>query len=212
MLKALLLVLEPVTTWNKIFLARRGFAFILLLHLIPLLLVTSVCEGYGLVRWGKQRGQMQEVSHLKPFTRGEAVLFESAQFLLSLVLVFAGAHMVKSIGETFHGRHTYTQAFAAVAYGLSPLFLLRLLDTFPSVNPWVPWTIGILLSIGAMYHGLPRMLEPDPAHAFGLFLIGSLLLALVSGLLRFVTWWYLLGKLPQVETFVSDLAARLPFQ
>ena len=43
--------------------------------------------------------------------------------------------MVKSIGETFHGRHTYTQAFTTVAYSLSPLFLLRLLDAFPGVSP-----------------------------------------------------------------------------
>jgi hypothetical protein len=209
MLKAILLVLEPMATWEKIFLKRRGMVFILLVHLLPLLLFTSVCEGYGLVHWGKHRGQVKEVEHLKTFARSEAVLYEAAQFFLSLVVVFVGAKMVKSIGETFHGRHTYTQAFSAVAYGLSPLFLLRVFDAFPSVNPWVPWSVGILLSVVALYHGLPRMMEPDPTHAFGLFLMSSLLVLLVSGLVRFITWWYLAGRLTQLESMISDLAKRV---
>jgi hypothetical protein len=211
MLKAILLVLEPIATWDKIVLARRGLVFVLLVHVVPLLLITSVCEGYGLVHWGKPRGEVQAVAHLKPFARGEAIIYETAQFLLSILVVFVGAKMVKSIGETFHGRHTYTQAFVAVAYGLSPFFLLRLLDVFPSMSPWVTWTIGIVLTIATLYHGLPRMMEPDPTHAFGLFLMGSLLLVLVTGLVRFLTWWYLGGKMQPVEAFFSDLAARLPF-
>ena len=212
MLRAILLILEPMAAWERIFLARRGMAFILVVHLLPLLLLTSAGEAYGLMRWGKQRGQVQEIAHLKPFTRGEAVLFETGQLILSLVVVFAGANMVKSIGETFHGRHTYPQAFATVAYGLGPLFLLRLLDAFPSVNPWITWSVGILLSITALYHGVPRMMEPDPTHAFGLFLMSSLLLALITGLVRFVTWWYLSGKLTKLDAIISDLAPRLHLQ
>jgi uncharacterized membrane protein YecN with MAPEG domain len=210
MLKAILLILEPMATWDKIVLAKRGLFFVLLAYVVPLLLITSFCEGYGLVHWGKPSGQVQEVAHLKSYTRGEAVIYEATQFLLSLVVVFAGAKMAKSIGETFHGRHTFTQSFVAVAYGLGPFFLLRLLDTFPSVNPWVTWTIGIVLTIATLYHGLPRMMEPDPTHAFGLFLMSSLLLVLITGLMRFLTWWYLAGKLPPVESFISDLGARLP--
>jgi hypothetical protein len=211
MLKAILLILEPAATWDKILLGRRGMAFILLVHLIPLLLITSFCEGYGLVRWGKPRGQLQEVARLKTFTRGEAVVFETTQFVLTLVVVFVGANMVKSIGETFHGRHTYTQAFGVVAYGLSPLFLLRLLDTFPGVPPWVPWAIGIALCTVALYHGVPRLMEPDPTHAFGLFLMSSLVLLLITGILRFLTWWYLAGRIPALDPIISNLGARLPF-
>ena len=93
MIKAILLIFDPMATWNRIVLARRGMVFILLVHLLPLLLIASACEGYGLIHWGKQRGEMQEVARLKPFSRGEAVLFETGQFLLSLIVVFVGANM-----------------------------------------------------------------------------------------------------------------------
>ena len=128
MIKALLLIFEPIATWEGIFRARRNMRFHSGAFLLPLLLLTSAAEGYGLVNWGKWQG---EVGRLKKFPVAEAVVVETAQFLLSLLVVFAGASLLKSIGETFHGRHTYTQAFTTVAYSLSPLFLLRLLDVFP---------------------------------------------------------------------------------
>src|SRR5439155_128077 len=124
----------------------------------------------------------------------EAAVFESAQFLLSLGIVFIGARLMKSIGETFHGRHTFTQAFTTIAYSLGPLFVLRLLDSFVGMPPWVSWSIGIMLSIAVLYHGVPRIMQPDPPHAFGLFFMNALLLLLITGLVRLLTSWYLLGK------------------
>jgi hypothetical protein len=209
MLNALLLILEPMVTWEKIHRAGRGMVFVLLLYLLPLVLLTSVAEGYGLVRFGKKRGEVMEVSQRKLFTRGEVVIFETAQVLLSLVVVFVSANMLKSIGETFHGRHTYTQAFIAMAYGLSPLFLLRMLDALAFVNPWVTWSVGVLLSIKVLYHGVPRMMEPDPPHAFGLFLMSALVVVLITGMVRFVTWWYLIGRLGKLDALISDLIARV---
>ena len=211
MIKALLLIFDPTATWEGIFRARRTVTSVLLIYLFPMLLLVAVVEGYGLVHWGKWQG---EVGRLRKFPVGEAAIIEAAQFLLSVLVVFLGTKMIKSIGETFHGRHTYTQAFTAVAYGLSPFFLLRLLDAFSWASawaPWVPWAIGISLSIGVLYHGVPRMMEPDPPNAFGLFLMSALLLALLTGLLRFVTATYLQGKFPKVQVIISDLAARLPF-
>ncbi len=208
MIRALLLIFEPMATWERIFRAHRSLMFILVVYLLPLLVVTSAGEAYGLVHWGKWQGQ---VEHLKKFSVGEAVIFEAAQYLLSLLVVFIGAQLMKAIGETFHGRHTYTQAFTTVAYGLSPLFFLRLLDAFSGVPPWVSWSIGIILSIGVLYQGVPRMLEPDPPHAFGLYLMSGLLLLLITGMARFVTAWYLEGKFTGLEALISNLAARLPF-
>jgi len=208
MIKALLLIFEPIATWEGIFRARRSMGFILAINLLPLLLITSAVEGYGLIHWGKWQG---EVGRLRTFSPREAVVVEAAQVLLSLVVVFFGANVLKSIGETFHGRHTYTQAFTAVAYSLGPLFLLRLLDVFAGINPWVSWAIGICLTVAVLYHGVPRMMEPDPSHAFGLYLMSALLLVLVSALVRFMTAAYLGGKFPALRSLISNLAARLPF-
>jgi hypothetical protein len=211
MIKAFLLIFDSAATWERIFRARRSLAFILLLYLCPFLLLTSLAEGYGLVHAGKERGFGHQ-THL--FTVGEAAIFECAQFLISVGLVFLGAKLVKSIGETFHGRHTITQAFATVAYGLGPLFLLRFCDPLSQEMiwlPWASWSVGILLAIAALYQGVPRMMEPDPSHAFGLFLMSSLLLLLITGLLRFVTIWYLQGRFTTLEASVSELAKRLHF-
>jgi len=208
MIKALFLIFEPIATWERIFRARRAMVTILAIYLLPLLLLTSVAEGYGLTHWGKSRG---EVAWTKIFPVKEAVIFETAQFLLYLAIFFIGAKLIQSIGETFHGRHTYNQAFTAVAYGLSPLLLLRLLDALPGMSPWVTWPIGIVLSIGVLYQGIPRMMEPDPPHAFGLYLMSAVLLVLITGLARFVTAWYLQGKFVKLDSVISELAARLPF-
>ena len=207
MIKALLLIFEPMATWEGIFRARRSFARVMVTYLLPMLLLASAAEGFGLAHWGKWQS---DVGRLKHFRNGEVLILETIQFLLALVIVFSGAHLIKSIGETFHGRHNYTQTFTTVAYGLSPLFLLRLLDAFSGITPWATWSIGIILSIAVLYQGVPRMMEPDPPHAFGLFLISSLLLALITGLVRFVTWCYLEGKFGKLEAIISDLATRLP--
>jgi len=129
--------------------------------------------------------------------------------ILALVVVFLGAKLIKSIGETFHTRHSYTKAFTVVAYGLSPLFMVRLFDAFPKVSPWVTWTLGILLSLAVLYQGVPRVMQPDPPHAFGLFLVSAILLVIITGLARFLTAWYLQGEFKSVDKLISDLIARM---
>jgi len=208
MIQALQLIFLPLTTWEPIFRARRRTLTILLLYVLPFLVLACAAEAYGLVHWGKYQG---EISRLKRYTVNEAVIFEAAQFLLFLFIVLLGAKLVEAVGETFHGRHTYNQAFTAVAYGLGPLLLSRMLDAFPGISPWVSWPIGILLSMGVLYHGLPKIMEPDPPHAFGLYLMTSILLLLTTGLVRFVTAYYLQGKFVKLHAVVSDLAKRLPF-
>ena len=143
MIKAFFLMFDP-TAWDRLAQARRSVGRVCATYLLPLLLVVSVVEGGGLVHWGKWQAG---VGVIKKFTAGEAVLYEVAQLLLMLGVVFVCAHLVKILGETFHDRHNYTQAFTVVAYTLFPVFLLRLLDMFPMMNPWVPWVIGIMLSL-----------------------------------------------------------------
>jgi hypothetical protein len=50
---------------------------------------------------------------------------------------------------------------------------------------------------------------PDPPHAFGLYLSSAIFLTISTGLVRFLTWWYLLGRFEKLETWINELAARL---
>ena len=208
MIKALFLIFEPMQAWDRVAKARRGLGFILGLYLLPTMLLVALAEGFGLVKWGKVQFNTELV---RRFTVGEAAIYEAAQTLLMLAVVFAGAHSIKMLADTFRGRNSYTQAFKVAAYGLSPVFLLRLLDAFQSSNPWLTWIIGIMLTFKVLYHGVPMVMLPDPPHAFGLYFMSSLLLLLVTGLERFVTAWYLSGHFVPLENFVSQLAAKLPF-
>jgi hypothetical protein len=47
-------------------------------------------------------------------------------------------------------------------------------------------------------------MQPDPPHAFGLYVTSSFLLILTTGVARFVTAWYLEGRLTPVERIISD--------
>lgn len=196
MIKALLLIFDTVPTWERIAASRRRWGAILVGYLLPLLLLAGAVEGSGLARWGKPRGN---IPHLRPLSLTEVLVFEAVQLALSLITVFVAAKLIKSLGETFHGRHNFTQAFTVAAYGLSPLFLLRMLDAFPAVSPWLSWSIGLVLALAVLYHGLPRIMLPDPPHAFGLFLTSALLLILLTGLICFLTAWYLQGKFTALD-------------
>ena len=210
MIKAFLLILEPAKAWDEVARARRSAGMIFLMFLLPMIIIAGAAEGYGLVKWGKTQLNGSLVVDRK-FPLAEAVVYEAAQGLLYIVAVLAAAMVLKALGETFHGRHSYRQAFATVAYGLSPLFLLRLGDAFDAINPWATWTIGVMLSVAVLYQGLPRVMMPDPPHAFGLYLMNSLLIVLITGLVRFVTYGYLAGRFAPVERAISALAGRLPF-
>jgi hypothetical protein len=214
MIKAFLLLFEPVQSWDVVARSQRGVAFIFVTFLLPMVVLSSAAEGFGLVHWGKWR-QDAEYQTIRKYPVAEAVVYETAQGALSIVMVFVTAGILKSLGETFHGRHTHTQSFKTMAYGLSPLFVMRLFDAFPSVSPWIPWwgtwVIGVVLCAVVLYQGLPRVMMPDPPHAFGLYLMSSLLVVLITGLTRGLTGGYLAGSFKPVERLISSIAAQLPF-
>jgi hypothetical protein len=207
MIKALFLIFEPDVQWERVAQNQRGLKFMLTSYLMPMLLIVAAVEGFGLVEWGKWQSNIGQIKH---FYLGEALIFEMAQLLLTFVVVAVCAHLVKSVGDTFHVRNTYQQAFTTVIYGLSPLFLIRLFDALPIVNPWLSWAVGIMLSVKTLYSGIPRIMEPDPPNAFGLFVMSSVLLAMVTGLERFITAWYLSGHCQPISDFISHIAAKLP--
>jgi hypothetical protein len=209
MIKALLLIFQTGAAWDRVVKARRNLGSLLVLYLFPMMLMVAVAEGFGLVEWGVPQAGL--FHHIKKFTVGQVVIYETAQSLLTLLVIVVCAVLIKILGETFHGRYTYQQTFTLVIYGLSPMFLLRLLDAFPAIIPWATWGIGIALSIAVLHQGVWYVMQPAPPNAFALYFMSSLLLAAATGLVQFVTAWYLAGRIQPAENFVSHLAAHLPF-
>lgn len=204
MIKAILLIFRPEQTWNGIAAANRSIAYVLCLHLLPLILLTSLAEGYGLVTWGK--GHVIEKKFIKLYTPKEALIIEATQLVIFTGLAFLGAAAAKSYSSTFHRRSTFQQAFTAIAFGMAPMLTLRFADLIPGLHPWVPWAAGMVLTLGVLYLGLPCLLKPDPPHAFGLYVMTCLTLTVMFGLWRMLIMQFFKGKFPELERFIADLA------
>ena len=185
MIKALLLIFNGVPTWERIVEARRTILFILSLHLLPLLLLGTGGEVYGLIHWGKPRSS--EYGNPLPLAQNAAIQYGLCKIALGLVVVLVVAKIVQSLATSFHGRQTYTQTFTCVAYGISPLFLVNLLNALPHMPAWVTWAIGVALCASVLYQGLPRVLMPDPPHTLGLYFMSVLMLVMTTALAQFVT-------------------------
>ena len=205
MIKAFLLIFRPVQTWGGIEVAKRSVAFVLCLHVLPLLLITSLAEGYGLMHWGKQH--KGEMSLLQTYPLKQVVVIEVVQCIALVGMIFFVAFAAKAFAETFHKRNNFREAFTAVAYGASPLLLMRLGDLFPALNVWVPWAVGIVLMISVLYLGLPCLLRPDPPHAFGLYVMTSLTLVVVNAIMRLFIYLFHKGDLPKIEQMLTGLGS-----
>ena len=131
MIKAFFLIFEPGAAWDRVATARRKFSSIIAFYLLPMMLIVALVEGFALVHWGRVRLPLGEIRH---YSVQEAIEFETSQMVLMVGVIILSAYFIKGLGETFHGRNNYTQTFTVVAYGLSPIFLLRLLDVVPSLS------------------------------------------------------------------------------
>lgn len=193
MIKVFFLIFEPRAAWEKIALAKRSFASVLCLYLLPMVLITAAVEGWGLERWGKWQPRFEKLR--TDFTLNDIVCFEAVQAVLLILMVLLGALILLKASQTFHRHSRFSDAFTTMAYGCSPLLLAHLLDAGASVSPWTSWTLGIVLSIWVLYQGIPHVMQPDPTHAFGLYLSAGFVLVLASGLVRLLTALYLLGEM-----------------
>ena len=207
MFKALFLIFSPGPAWERVAEAGRGLASIFACYLAPMLLIAGVAEGFGLVHWGV--AQMNS-GLIKKMTVNEAVIFEVVRTFLMLAVIVICAFIFKLQGETFHSRSHYKEAFTVAIYGLSPMFLIRLFSVFP-VPLWLVWSIGVVLALATLYHGVPCVMRTDPTHALGLYFTSSLVVLTISATERFFTAWYLSGHFEPLTNSVSRFAAKLPF-
>lgn len=208
MFKVFFLIFEADVAWEKIALARRGIMYILLTYLLPLTVLATVAEGWGLMRWGKWQPRFQKT---RIFTELPPVIhFEVLQAVLFLTVVFLSALLLHAASANFHGQRTYLQSFTVIAYSFGPMLLAHLLNLFPALNPAVSWSIGLVLTVWVLYQGIPRVLQRDPVHAFGNYLSAIFVLLLTSGLARLFTGMFLLGYFNfQGSTFTRALGEWL---
>lgn len=191
MIKVFFMIFEPGVAWEKIAQSQRGYTYIFTTYLLPFILLVTALEGWGLEKWGKWQSRFEK---MKDFTPREVYVYETVQFVLLLGMVLVASLLILRVSQTFHGRNNYLQAFTLTAYGFSPIFLLRLLDPIPSMNPWVTWGLGVAVMIWILYQGVPRVIQPDPTHAFGLYLSAIFVMVLTSGMARLITAMFLMGE------------------
>lgn len=191
MIKAVLLIFASSHTWERIARARRGFFFVLFLFLVPTIALSIAGEIFGrnFLAQGDPELRFKIISH------DLALRYGGAEFAAGLLVVFLASWMFKIVAETFHDRSTYTQCFVAIAYATGPYYLFHLLDAIPQLNPWISFSVGIVFSFSALYYAVPHVIKPDPPHAFGLFLMGGIILTLLSVLARLLTLEILSGNI-----------------
>jgi hypothetical protein len=192
MIKAIQLIFAGQTTWLRISEARWGVLKVLLLAVLPLLLASSLVEGYGILRLGETRGEFQRVTM---FSQDIILRYELGQVGLWLVMLFGGAKLVQWVAEGFRCVPGYAACFRMVAYGLSPLLLVRFADAVPGINTWVTWALGAGLMVRVLYHGVGMTLEPEQCSGFGLFLMVAISLVILSGVSHAFGGVLLHGKL-----------------
>jgi hypothetical protein len=178
MIKAIQLIFAGPATWLKICETRWGVLKVLLLMVFPLLLSSSLVEGYVLLRWGEAQGEFHRVTL---FSQDTILRYELGQLGLWLVMLFGGAKLVQWEAEGFRCMPGYAACFRMVAYGLSPLLLMRFVSAVPAISPWFGWALGVGLMVRVLYHGVGMALEPEQCSGFGLFLMVAISLVILSG-------------------------------
>ena len=183
MIRAVQLIFSPFNGWTKVATEQRSSGFIFFFSLLPLLVVCVGIESYSLLHWGEQRGELR---HLVKISQPLALRYAAAQISLFVACALFGAFSLQAIAQSFNLAATFRQAFTAIAYGISPIVLARLLDAIPAMNTWVCWGIGGMLSLSVLYHGVALTLKPDQTTGFGLYIVSVMIVLVFTGVANFI--------------------------
>jgi hypothetical protein len=192
MFRALNLLFNPEPTWLAVSQSKRGIWFMLLTGLLPLLLLSSVAEGYSLIRWGSEAAL--EKYHIT-VSSGLAWRFEAVQVIVDILMVFSAAQLTRAMCTSFGMYPTYSMCLTLAVYGLSPVFLARFVHCLPMVNIWVAWALGAFGTIYALYQGTGIVLQPEPTKGMGLYIILAVLYGLLTGMAHLLSLLVLQGKI-----------------
>jgi hypothetical protein len=204
--KDLFCIIRPTSTWNRLAAGRRSAGVVFFFYLLPMILLVALVEGHGLILRG--RAEVAE-GMFNRFTFPKVFIYESASCLLGLLLILAAAMFIKSLANAHHLRNHLGQSLTVMFYAIGPMYLVQLFNGFPHMYLWVTWLAGALLTIGALYNCLPRIMEPDPPSAMGLFIGSASVVFLLTLGGRLLTGFYLHGNFKSLERFLSNLVARI---
>jgi hypothetical protein len=193
MIKALLLILDPENTWGKIEQNPPSIASVFFTYLLPLFLLGTAVEVWGMMKLGYDKGRI--VERRVKLEQELAIRYGGAQVGLGILTSVIGALALKKLSQGFHRRHTYRETFTTFGYSLGPIYLLRMLDALPGVYTWICWGLGALLGVSLLYRGIPRLMKPDPSSALGLYLTCSFLLLALAGVAHYLAQLVLQEKL-----------------
>ncbi len=184
MIKAILLIFSPASIWDRIALDKDNFRKLFFVFLIPLVVITVGVQVASLVYFNRHAADPSAI-HL---TTENALSRGGMQAGIGVLLVLLCAQCVKTVAKTFHRRNTFEQCFCVAAHGLAPYFFASMLDAIPGMSAWATFGIAIALSLGTLYYGIPRILEPDPPSAFGIYFATCLLMLGITGIARLLVF------------------------
>jgi hypothetical protein len=192
MFLTLLMFFLPEAGWSRAAEASRNPARLILIHMLPLILIGCAAEAFGMLKWGKLVGKFNIA---RICTQEQTLQYQACQFAAALVTIMLCAAVIRILGNTFHIRQKFMQALTLSVFGLGPVFLMRLCDAFPAINPWLSWGIGAVFTAAILYQGGPRVMRLDPAHALGFYMSSVLVLVLASGVARMLVVGILKAKI-----------------
>lgn len=198
--KDILLIFRSANTWDRIATEQRSVGFTFFIYFLPMLVLAALAEGCGLWLIGQQPIVHGPTSR---FTATHIVGYETAEMILTILLILVCASFIKMFGNTCIRRNYFSQSFTVMMHAVGPMLLVQLLNGFPSMNPWLTWFTGIILTLGALYHGLPRVMLPDAPSALGLYLGSTFVVFTLFLAGRFFTYWYLIGQFNSLQHFLS---------
>jgi len=191
MLRALNLWISPEAGWQKTALNPPHALMVLLAAIVPLMVLGLAVEGYALMKFGEDFGELGR----HPLSADRVLKYAIFYGGASLAVILVGAGLLWNIGSTFNLRVSYGAWLVLLGYGYIPIFLVRMLDGVPALNTWVCWAIGVAMALRILYHGVGGWLRPEQTKGFGLFLITFMYLLVLSGLVHFASIQVLQGKL-----------------
>lgn len=189
---ALWVLIHPSKAWEQIAAAKRGFAWALLMVLLPWILLSTGLEYAGLQHWGERSTGFGSISRL---SQHQLLTHAAYQAASGFLLGFLGSLLIFWIARGLHDAKRYGDCFLVTSYALGAVFLCRVLDGLPVLPTWLCMAAGIVACIFVLYNGIGLVLRPSHSSGFALYLVSGLLMAILIGLVHTIGVALLRGRL-----------------